>query len=254
MRFSREKVILLLLRLTQTGELGHTVVVKNIEPTMPKDSVDEIRILIVDDHPIFRLGVSERVKAIGGSIELVGEASDGFEAQKLTAALHPHVILMDLDMPGISGIEVTRNIKADYPEIQIIILSAAAEVDEINEVLQAGANGFLLKSVTGPELQEAIFAVIAGGSVLSPSVTRRLLPLLSHPVATSETLTEREIEILEMVSSGATNKNIGKQISLSVRTVEAHIHNIFQKLGVSSRTEAVTQAIRDGLIKTSKSN
>lgn len=212
-----------------------------------------IRVLVVDDHPIFRLGVSERVKSIGGSVELVGEASDGFAAQKLTAALHPHVILMDLNMPGISGIEVTRNIKADFPEIQIIILSAFAEIHEINEVLQAGANGFLLKSVTGPELQEAIFAVIAGGSVLSPLVTRSLLTALNRPVATSETLTEREIEILEMVSTGATNKSIGKEIFLSMRTVEAHIHNIFQKLGVSSRTEAVTQAIRDGLIKTPKS-
>lgn len=210
----------------------------------------QIRVLVVDDHPIFRLGVCERVKSIGENVELVGEASDGFAAHSLAAALHPHVILMDLDMPGASGLEATQNIKRDFPEIQIIILSASAETYEINEVLQAGANGFLLKSVTGPELQEAIFAVMAGGSVLSPSVTRSLLTALSNPVATSERLTEREMEILQMVSTGATNKSISKEIFLSTRTIEAHIHNIFQKLGVSSRTEAVTQAIRDGLIKT----
>ena len=152
-------------------------------------------------------------------------------------------------MPGISGIEATRNIKADFPEIQIIILSASAETHEINEVLQAGANGFLLKSVTGPELQDAIFAVMAGGSVLSPSVTRRLLTALSQPADASSSLSEREIEILEMAATGATNKNIAKTLFLSMRTVEAHMHKIFQKLGVSSRTEAVTQAIRGRIIK-----
>ena len=224
-----------------------------VDPKMSTESVNEIRVLVVDDHPIFRMGVCARVRAMGGNIKLVGEASDGFESQNLTAALHPHVILMDLNMPGISGIEVTRNIKADFPEIQIIILSASAELNEINEALQAGAGGFLLKSVTGPELQEAIHSVIAGGSVLSPSVTRSLLSAMSNPATTSEALTERELEILMMVSTGATNKSIGKEIFLSMRTVETHIHNIFQKLGVTSRTEAVTQAIRDGLIKTPKS-
>ena len=215
----------------------------------PPEHDDEIRVLVVDDHPIFRLGVCERVKAISEGVILVGEASDGFQAHSLTAALHPHLILMDLNMPGISGIEATRNIKADFPEIQIIILSASAETDEINEVLQAGASGFLLKSVTGPELQEAIFAVHAGGSVLSPSVTRSLLTALSKPAATSSSLSEREIEILEMASTGATNKKIAKELFLSMRTVEKHMHNIFQKLGVSSRTEAVTHAIREDVIK-----
>ena len=214
-----------------------------------KNTDSEVRILVVDDHPIFRLGVSERVKAIGGNVVLVGEADDGLSAHSLAAALHPDVILMDLNMPGISGIEATRNIKADFPEIQIIILSASAETHEINEVLQAGANGFLLKSVTGPELQDAIFAVMAGGSVLSPSVTRRLLTALSQPADASSSLSEREIEILEMAATGATNKNIAKTLFLSMRTVEAHMHKIFQKLGVSSRTEAVTQAIRGRIIK-----
>lgn len=214
---------------------------------------DEIRVLIVDDHPIFRLGVCERINSIGGRVKLSGEASDGLKAFELARTLRPHVILMDLNMPGVSGIEATRKIKADFPEIQILILSASAEASEIGEVLQAGAAGFLLKSVTGPELQEAIFTVMEGGSVLSPSVTRSLLTALSQPTAVPGRLSERELEILSMVSTGATNKFIGKELFLSMRTVETHIHNIFHKLGVSSRTEAVTQAISDGLIKNPKS-
>lgn len=227
---------------------------KKTESTILKDSGDSIRVLVVDDHPIFRLGVCERVKAIGEQVVLVGEAGDGFKAHTLSAALHPHIILMDLNMPGISGVEATRNIKVDFPEIQIIILSASAETDEINEALQAGASGFLLKSVSGPELQEAIFTVMDGGSVLSPSVTRSLLTALSHPVANSESLSEREIEILEMASTGATNKKIAKELFLSMRTVEKHMHNIFQKLGTSSRTETVTKAIHKNIIQNPKSD
>ncbi len=216
----------------------------------PTGQREIIRVLVVDDHPIFRLGVCERVMAIGDHVQLVGEAIDGLSAQKQTAALKPNIILMDLNMPGISGIEATRNIKADFPEIQIIILSASADMEEVNEVLKAGASGFLLKSVTGPELEEAIYTVAKGGSVLSPSVTHDLLTALKKP--TSESLSDREIEILQMVATGATNKRIGAELFLSMRTVEAHIHNIFQKLGVSSRTEAVTRAIHEKLIKNPK--
>ena len=216
---------------------------------LPGEQDGVIRVLVIDDHPIFRLGVCKRIKAIGGRVQLVGEGNDGFAAHKLAAALDPHVILMDLNMPGISGIEATRSIKTDLPNIQIVILSADDEIDDINSALQAGASGYLLKSVSGLELQEAIFTVVNGGSVFSPSVARTLLTVLSHPVVASNTLSEREVQILKMVSTGATNKSIGKELFLSVRTVEAHVHKIFQKLGVSSRTEAVTQAIRDKLIQ-----
>lgn len=215
----------------------------------PQASDEEIRILVVDDHPIFRLGVCERIKEIGGRVALVGEATDGFDAQKMVGALRPHLILMDLNMPGISGIEATRNIKSEFKDIHIIILSSDDETDDVNAALQAGASGYLLKSVTGPELQEAIFAVMDGGSALSPSVARRLLTILTQPISAANSLSEREVQILKLVSTGATNKSISKELFLSTRTVESHVHKIFQKLGVSSRTEAVTQAIRDGLIK-----
>ncbi len=210
---------------------------------------DHIGVLVVDDHPIFRLGVCERIKAIGGKVALVGEGSDGFEAHSLAGALKPHVILMDLNMPGMTGIEATRNIKKDYPDVHVIILSAEDEIKDINDALQAGAGGYLLKSVSGLELQEAIFSVVDGGSVLSPSVTRRLFAELTRPTAVDNKLSEREVQILKLLSTGATNKNIAKELFLSVRTIEAHVHKIFQKLGVSTRTEAVTRAIRENLIE-----
>jgi DNA-binding NarL/FixJ family response regulator len=209
---------------------------------------DEIRVLIVDDHPIFRMGMCERINSMGGQVVLVGEASDGISAYDLAAALHPHVILMDLIMPGISGIEATKNIKTDFPEIQIIILSSDDLIDDIKAALQVGASGYLLKSVSGLEMQEAIFTVLSGGSVLTPSVAREILATISNPSIAANILSEREIQILEKISGGATNKKIAKELFVSIRTVEAHVHNIFQKLDVSSRTEAVTQAIRDGLI------
>ncbi|MDP1711221.1 MAG: response regulator transcription factor [Candidatus Nanopelagicaceae bacterium] len=208
-----------------------------------------IRVLVIDDHPIFRLGVCERINTIGERVVLVGEGEDGVAAHRLAGELTPHVILMDLQMPVMAGIEATSKIKADFPEIQIIILSADDEINDVNAALQAGASGYLLKSVSGLELQEAIFTVIDGGSVLSPTVARGLLTELRQPVGTTIKLSEREIQILKMVATGATNKSISNEIFLSTRTVEAHIHKIFQKLGVSTRTEAVTTAIRKGLIE-----
>jgi DNA-binding NarL/FixJ family response regulator len=155
---------------------------------------------------------------------------------------------MDLNMPGISGIDTTRNIKKDFPTIQVIILSASAEIEEINEVLQAGASGFLLKSVTGAELEEAILNVAKGGSVLSPAVTRSLLTELKPPGGEWAELTGGELEILTMVVSGASNKAIAEKSILNMRALEAHLSNIFRKLGVKNRQEASDYAVRNNLI------
>ncbi|MDP1851550.1 MAG: response regulator transcription factor [Candidatus Planktophila sp.] len=211
-----------------------------------------IRVLVVDDHPIFRFGVCERIKAMGGRVILVGEASDGIEAQSSTAALRPNVILLDLNMPGISGIETTRNIKADFPETHIIILSSDDKMEDIKLALKAGASGYLLKSVAAPELQEAIFKVVQGIPILSLAVTRDMLTALSQPPVTASVLSRREIEILKMASIGASDKDIAKALSISKRDVESDIRTISQKLGTSSRTEAITQAIRNKIIKSPK--
>ena len=222
-------------------------------PTNPIDSGDSpIRVLVVDDHPIFRLGVCERIKAIGGRVTLVGEASDGFMAHSSAAALRPNVILMDLNMPGISGVETTRNIKADFPEIHIIILSADDGMEDIQLALNAGASGYLLKSVTEPELRVAILNVVLGVPIFSLKVAQGLLTAQTQPLATSSLLSRGEIDILAMASIGASDKDIARALYLSKRDVGSSIRTISQKMGVSSRTESITQAIRDKIIESPK--
>lgn len=208
-----------------------------------------IRVLVVDDHLIFRVGICNRIESIGERVTLVGEASDGFAAHTIAGELHPNVILMDHRMPGVTGIEATRNIKAEFPDIQIIILSADDEPNDVNAALQAGASGYLLKSISGPELQEAILSVADGGLVLSPMVTKKLLNALSRPSDIYSTLREGELEILKMMVSGATSQSISRDLSLSISTAEAQLQGVFQKFGVSSWTEVVTRCLREGLIR-----
>ncbi|MEI9908137.1 MAG: response regulator transcription factor [Actinomycetota bacterium] len=148
--------------------------------------IDVISVLVVDDHPIFRFGVCERIKLIGERVVLAGEAGNGAEALSLVGKLNPSVILMDLNMPNMTGIEATRKIKEEFPDIQIIILSAEDELSDVNSALQAGASGYLLKSASAIEIQEAIFTVHGGGSSLSPMVARQLLTNLTRPTSTAE--------------------------------------------------------------------
>lgn len=210
-----------------------------------------IRVLVVDDHPIFRAGIGERLKTADGKIVVVGEGSDGLQAYELAKQLHPQVILMDIAMPGMTGIEATRRISADFPEIEIIILSVYNDDQYVNAALQAGASGYLLKTVEASELREAIDKVAAGGSALSPSVARGVLTRLSGTTAAAHGLSEREIQVLKLAARGATNRMIAKELFLSIRTIEAHMRNVFEKLGVASRTEAVTQAVRHHWIQLS---
>lgn len=205
--------------------------------------IKSIRVLVVDDHPIFRAGICERLKTPDGKIVVVGEGSTGRQACELTSKLHPHVILMDIAMPDMTGIEATRRICSEFPEVEIIILSVYDDDQYVNAALQAGASGYLLKTVEEGELREAIVKVAAGGSVLSSSIARKVLTQLSGTSSTAHGLSERELQILELAAKGLTNKSIAKELFLSIRTIEAHMRNVFEKLGVSSRTEAVTQAV-----------
>ena len=208
------------------------------------EEIEGIRVLVVDDHPIFRAGICERLKTADGQIVVVGEGSDGLQAYELASQLHPQVILMDVAMPGMTGIEATRKINADFPEIEIIILSVYDDDQYVNAALEAGASGYLLKTVEASELREAIVKVAGGGSALSSSVARKVLTRIAGTSAAAHGLSEREIQVLELAARGATNKMIAKELFLSIRTIEAHMRNVFEKLGVSSRTEAVTEAVR----------
>lgn len=202
-----------------------------------------IRVLVVDDHPIFRAGICERLKTVDGLITVVGEGSDGFQAYELAAKLRPQVILMDIAMPGMTGIEATQKISNDFPEIEIIILSVYDDDQYVNAALQAGASGYLLKTVEESELRDAVVKVSNGGSALSASVARGVLTRISDPARSAHGMSDRELQVLELAARGLTNKNIAKELFLSIRTIEAHMRNVFEKLGVSSRTEAVTQAV-----------
>lgn len=209
-----------------------------------------IRLLVVDDHPIFRAGLCEQLAGGAEKIEIVGEAEDGQKAYEMVAALHPDVVLMDCHMPNVTGLEAITKIKKDFPESKVIAFSATAELERVRLCLRAGADGYLLKTASAPELRQAIVTVLSGTTVITPSIA--LTPEdadLAAPQENSLGLTKREIQILELAARGVTNKQIGEQLNLSNRTIEVHMHNVFMKLGVSSRTEAVTRALRDRSIQ-----
>ncbi len=209
-----------------------------------------VRLLVVDDHPIFRAGLCEQLAGGAEGIEIVGEAENGERACEMVASLRPDVVLMDCHMPGMRGLEATQRIKREFPEIKVIAFSATAELDRVRKILQAGANGYLLKTASAPELRRAILSVLGGATVITPSIAFE--PEASDvpaPIENAMRLTKREIQILDLAARGITNKHIGEQLNLSNRTIEVHMHNIFMKLGVSSRTEAVTRAIRDRSIQ-----
>lgn len=219
-------------------------------PTAEEARVSGIRLLVVDDHPIFRAGLCEQLAGGVEDIIIVGEAEDGEKAYEMVAVHHPDVVLMDCHMPVLRGLEATQKIKKDFPDTKVIVISATAEIDRVRKVLQAGANGYLLKTASTAELRRAIATVLGGATVITPSIAVEPdAPNLAAPTENSFGLTKREIQILELAARGVTNKQIGEQLNLSNRTIEVHMHNIFMKLGVSSRTEAVTRAIRDRSIQ-----
>ena len=210
---------------------------------------DPIRVLICDDHPLFRDGIRERLESAGGAIVVAGEAASGERAREMVAALAPDVILMDISMPGMNGIEATRAIHAEHPSVEVIILSVYDDDQYVHAALAAGASGYLLKTVEAAELRDAVIHVAHGESALSPSIARAVLTRISRGAPSDTTLTDRERQVLDLAARGAANRAIGAALFLSTRTVEAHMRNIFDKLGVSSRTAAVAYALRHQLIE-----
>jgi len=209
-----------------------------------------IRVFVVSNQPIFLFGLQVQLAVLDPQINIIGVSDDATKAMVSIAEVSPDIVLMDLNLhvSTLTSVEATSRLKNEVPAAQVIILTADDTVDSIMNALKAGASGYLLKTVTIVELQEAIYAVHKGGSVLTPAVAQKVLSVMSHPVVKLLTATDREIEILELLAFGSTNKSIARELSLSVRTVEAHVHKIFQKFGVASRTEAVMAAIRAGLI------
>jgi DNA-binding NarL/FixJ family response regulator len=213
--------------------------------------MNKIRIMLAEDHVIVREGTRELIQQ-EEDMEVVAEAGDGEEAIRLAVEAKPDVIIMDIAMPRLNGIEATKQIKAQFPSIAILVLTAYDNDQYISALLEAGAAGYLLKNVRGSELIEAIRAVYNGESVLHPKVARKVLNKLtisdiqqgSEPV--TGMLSEREIEVLKLAAKGLSNRDIAKQLFLSVRTVQAHLGNIFNKLNIGSRTEAILYGLKKG--------
>ncbi len=215
--------------------------------------MSKIRVLIADDHAVVRDG-TRRILEQEADMEVVAEAANGAEAVKLAGNSNPDVAIIDIAMPEMDGIEATKQIKSLYPSIAVLILSAYDDDQFVFSLLEAGAAGYLLKSVRGRELVEAVRQVHAGESVLHPSIARKVLnrfvpaPGKTVPAASAEVISEREMEVLRLATRGLSNQQIADQLYLSLRTVQAHLGHIFNKLQVSSRTEAVVRALKEGWV------
>lgn len=210
-----------------------------------------IRVLIADDHPVFRFGLRTLLKA-DPTMEVVGEATDGEEAIKLADQLAPDVVLMDLTMPGMNGIEAARRILLKHPEMHILVLTMFEDDDSVFAAMRAGARGYLLKGAEGGETLQAIRVVSTGEAIFSPTIAKRLMQYFGAPRPRGPSqpfpeLTEREREVLSLIAQGYTNQAIAEQLVISPKTVRNHISSIFSKLQVTSRLEAILRAKDAGM-------
>jgi len=218
-----------------------------------------IRVLIADDHALLRESMRSVVDG-QEDMEVVGEACDGEEAVRISADLKPDIAVLDIVMPKLNGIEASKGIKKVSPGTAILILTAYDDVQYVLGLLEAGAAGYLLKSARGEDVVAAIRAVRAGESVLHPSIITKLLkrgmgvPLGHDGPRSRENLSEREFEVLTLAATSMSNKEIAERLSVTVRTVKAHLSNIFAKMSVASRTEAILLAVREGWLDLDQSS
>ena len=212
--------------------------------------VTGIRLLIVDDHPIVRDGLRGVFDGEPG-FEVVGEAGDGEQALARAAASRPDVVLMDLRMPTMGGVEAIRRLRADQPDVRVLVLTTYDTESDVLPAIEAGATGYLLKDAPREDLIRAVRAAAAGQPVLAPTVAQRLMTRVQVPAAapaTSDALTDRELEVLRLVASGATNRESARQLFISEATVKTHLLHVYGKLGVRDRAAAVAEAYKRGLL------
>lgn len=207
-----------------------------------------IRVLLVDDHAVVRIGLADFLFAYD-DLELVGEASSGEVAVSMCERVKPDVVLMDLVMPGMDGAEATRAIRQACPDIQVIALTSYKDEDLVQNAIQAGAIGYLLKNVTADELAEAIRNAKAGRPTLAPEAAQALIHAATKPPDLGFDLTPRELEVLALLSEGLANPEIAERLVVSRSTIKHHVSAILSKLGASSRTEAVALAIKHNLVE-----
>lgn len=203
--------------------------------------------LVVDDHPLHREGTRYILQGYD-DLEVVGEAESGEAALVLVAQLRPDVVLLDIRLPGINGIETTRRIRDHHPDVRVLMVTAYDDTEYVRGALEAGAAGYLSKSAPGRELVEAVRSVGAGSVILQPELLR---PLLASRPDGPAGLSERELAVLRLLAEGLQNKQVATRLQISPRTVERHCDNIYAKLGVGSRTEAVVRAMSAGLVQVS---
>ena len=215
--------------------------------------MDKIKVILADDHDLFRNGL-QRMLAAEKKVEIVGEARDGNDAVKKVGELLPDVVLMDIKMPGIDGIEATLRIKRECPSVEVIILSMFEDDEHLFKAIKAGARGYVLKNSSVDEVIRVIKAAVRGESLLNPTMARRILDEFTHPESESKSsedffcdLTERELDILKLLTSAKSNREISKNLFISEKTVKNHISNIYRKLQVNTRTEAMLKAVQMGL-------
>lgn len=211
-----------------------------------------IRIVLADDHVMVRQGIRQFLEE-AGDVEVVAEAGDGAEAVRAVEAHQPDVAVLDIRMPGVTGVEATRQIKARFPQVRVLVLTAYDDDPYVFALLQAGADGYVLKTASGDELVRAVRTVHGGRTALSPEIAAKVVRQATsgRPEGAAdqvEPLTDREIEVLRLAARGLTNRAIGHELGISHRTVQGHLDSIYGKLGAHSRTEAVTEALKRGWI------